>query len=835
MLLRNPRRIKSFLFLVTLAIVSLFLFGCPPFSSDDPNPVLNIQIDQSNDSLLTCDTLIVKVYSKDSSFVQEVFHGKLTDAKKLTGIELDPRVGKEFKVSIVGYKAGKMNVNKEITVLGPDKSDTKNLPVKDTIIIPASTPELTFPTDTTILEGDTLRIQVLVTNPWTVSPVFALSGAPTGAAIDANGIFTWKPSGDQGKVEPYAFLITYSSGNKKIEKGISIIVRPLYRPPELTFPTDTTIQEGDSLRIQVLVTNHWTASPVFALSGAPTGAAIDANGLLNWKPNGNQGKPEPYAFLITYSSADKKIEKGISILVRNVNRPPKITLIPDQKGKVNEILTFKVEASDLDQDSITLSASSLPTGSTFSNGTFTWKPAEGQNGNYSAKFKAFDGRDSDMVAVLLTIGDIDVPPPLTLKIVSPSKDTTVNVLSITITYLVNSISVQRIIVLKDIKTKIFIDTTVLGRTAFDTVTITLDTDPPGKPKVSGTTPVSVLTPTWHWGSGGGGNGTYRYKLDMDDMTTATSTKDTSIVWLKDLDPGTHNLFVQERDDVGNWSGSGRFAVRIDTTRPAAPIVTFSVTSPTNNTQPTWNWTSEGTDLSGNYRFNLDVPDLKTGATISRTASFTPTKGQELKEGAHVLYVQTQDSAGNWSNTGSASLKVDLTPPAMPVFDTLPKSPLNSVKPTWIWKSGGLSGSGSYRCKLEDSTLDIGSTIVDAGRFTPPSNLTEGAHILYVQERDSAGNWSRIASRPLVLALRGPIGKSAIAFGFGCYFPSLVLTADDVPYVAFEETDLVDERTNASVMRWSGTAWSYVGSRRFSDGLHSMIKCSTHPGKLRWVF
>jgi hypothetical protein len=87
---------------------------------------------------------------------------------------------------------------------------------------------------------------------------------------------------------------------------------------------------------------------------------------------------------------------------------------------------------------------------------------------------------------------------------------------------------------------------------------------PNPPVVSGPSLTNDSTPTWTWVSGGGGgNGTFRYKLDDADLTTgATETTSTSFTPAADLSDGVHTLYVQERDDAGNWSASGPFAITV---------------------------------------------------------------------------------------------------------------------------------------------------------------------------------------------------------------------------------------------------------------------------------
>jgi len=105
-----------------------------------------------------------------------------------------------------------------------------------------------------------------------------------------------------------------------------------------------------------------------------------------------------------------------------------------------------------------------------------------------------------------------------------------------------------------------------------TETYTIDLTAPNSPIVStaDTSPTNNKTPEWRWASGGnGGNGTYRYKLGNADLTTgATETKSRSYVPEFELVDGGYTLYVQERDEAGNWSSSGSCSIVIDTVPPA---------------------------------------------------------------------------------------------------------------------------------------------------------------------------------------------------------------------------------------------------------------------------
>jgi hypothetical protein len=796
-------------------ILLLTLASC--LTPDERGQVLTMEITEKNDSLLTYDTLIITVHSKDGTFSQEVFHAKLRDPKQVASLPLDPRVGEDYTVTIVGFKNGKMGVNKEVTFIGSGYQ-SKDLPIKpDTVVIIPELPEIVVPSDTFIAEGDSLRLRLSVRNGWTGKTTLTLKDANLGASLDTAG-----------------------------------------RGP------------GD--------------------------------GYFTWRPTFDQGRSEPYGVTFIYATADKKVEKIVRIKVLNVNRPPRLATIPDQKVKENETLAFKVEGSDPDHDSLRLTALDLPTGAIFTTGNFTWKPSEGQAGNYSITFRAFDNADSDWVTVLITVGNVEPPPAVTVKITSPSQDTIVNITPITVFYSVNGTALQRKVDLKDGKTRVRIDTTILGRSGFDTVIVTLDTIPPSAPIVSASSPVRTRTPAWAWIGGGNGSGLYRYRLDSDDMSGSTTVTTTAYTASKDLDVGTHTLYVQERDAAGNWSASGRRAVRIDTTKPAAPTVTVSPTSPSNNPIPTWSWSSLGDDLNGLYRYKLDTNDFRAGGTETETTHFAPEKA--LKEGIHTLYVQQQDSAGNWSNAGSASINVDLAPPGKPVFtptqssptnnsrpawnvssgggaaffrlklddtnftqgakagsfvsftpdsalsngphilygqerdsagnwsgiqsstiivdlvpptapvfDPTPSSPLNSLQPSWTWRSGG-GGIGTYRFKLDYSIFTKGADTIKSALFKPAMALSEGLHFLYLQERDSAGNWSGTSSRALVLSTRKALGGIGITPD-AAYELKLAFSKDGTtPYLGFRDAANGDK---ATVMRFNGTSWEILGKAGFTSG------------------
>ncbi|MCX5768964.1 MAG: Ig-like domain-containing protein [Candidatus Hydrogenedentes bacterium] len=271
--------------------------------------------------------------------------------------------------------------------------------------------------------------------------------------------------------------------------------------------------------------------------------------------------------------------------------------------------------------------------------------------------------------------------------------------------------------------------------------VTIDVTSPTPPIVSAPARTSSLRPMWTWVSGGGGNGTYRYQFDSEAGDWSDPTTVLSFVPDTDLAEGDYTLYVQERDDASNWSASGSATVSVEPNAPGAPVVTSPQV--TNNPQPTWTWVSGGG--SGNYRYQLDTD---AGAWTETTdTSFTP---DPLGEGYHTFYVQEASATEVWSGSGSSTTLVDLTAPNAPAV-TGPAITADAT-PTWTWTSGG-GGNGTYRYQLDSSTGAWTET--SATEFTPDTDLSTGPHVLFVEERDDAGNWSPPGSWSVSIKLAGP--------------------------------------------------------------------------------
>ena len=81
---------------------------------------------------------------------------------------------------------------------------------------------------------------------------------------------------------------------------------------------------------------------------------------------------------------------GVSLILNN--KPPVMATIADQTVKEGQALSFQITAKDPDNDPLTFSATSLPSGATFtsSNRQFDWTPSYTQSGEYHVTFFVTD-------------------------------------------------------------------------------------------------------------------------------------------------------------------------------------------------------------------------------------------------------------------------------------------------------------------------------------------------------------------------------------------------------------------------------------------------------------
>ena len=264
---------------------------------------------------------------------------------------------------------------------------------------------------------------------------------------------------------------------------------------------------------------------------------------------------------------------------------------------------------------------------------------------------------------------------------------------------------------------------------------------------------------------------------------ATSFSWTSTVpWTIPAGDGTKTVYVQFQDGAGNWSSPVSDDILLDTTGPAGSVSINGGAGTTNDTAVTLDVTA--TDAGVGVVSNVRIANAGTmsGGLLSDasavTSAYAATKDWNLApgpDGPRTVWVQWQDSLGNWSGASTDSINV---------ADTV--APIGNVV-----INGGAPGVRTLNVNLnfpstsaDVTEVDVSNSPTMAGATThipfaasipwtlnPP--LTNGAlKSVYVIFRDGAGNTSALiagkaysASVTVKVDLTKPVMHSPVKAGY----------------------------------------------------------------------
>ncbi len=207
------------------------------------------------------------------------------------------------------------------------------------------------------------------------------------------------------------------------------------------------------------------------------------------------------------------------------------------------------------------------------------------------------------------------------------------------------------------------------------VSLTIDNTAPDVPELTSPADGLIIKPSaaiLNWTDETDTNGpvTYRYKSSWSGGNYGpVSTGTISQINASGSSSRVYNWQVQACDSLGNCSAwSGPWEVTIDGTNPTNPGTPVStVTSPTNQTTITWNWTAATDVLSGikDYLWNLwKGVTLKLSGTTTNT--YQSIDLSSYGDGDFTFDVRSEDNASNVSGVStSAATTVDTVVPATP--------------------------------------------------------------------------------------------------------------------------------------------------------------------------
>jgi PKD repeat protein len=260
--------------------------------------------------------------------------------------------------------------------------------------------------DQSVAENSQLSFTVTASDPDGDTVTYSAQSLPTGAVFTGQD-FTWTPDYDQAGTYQVTFIA--SDGTLQDSLTANITVTDTNRAPVLTSITNKSVPEDSLLTFTVNAADPDEDTVTYTAQGLPIGAAFTGQ-TFTWTPDYDQAG----TYQVTFIASDAALQDSLTvdITVTETNRAPVLTPIANILRPEDSLLTFNVDATDPDEDTVTYTAQGLPTGAQFTGQTFTWTPDHTQAGTYQVTFIASDGMDQDSQTISVIITNTNRAPVL---------------------------------------------------------------------------------------------------------------------------------------------------------------------------------------------------------------------------------------------------------------------------------------------------------------------------------------------------------------------------------------------------------------------------------------
>ena len=224
---------------------------------------------------------------------------------------------------------------------------------------------------------------------------YGLISAPAGAAIDANGVFTWTPTQlESPSTNTITTVVTNNNPFDLVNPQLTatnsfvVVVKEVNMAPVLSVVPPQTVNELTALVLTNAATepNIHSTTTGYGLLSPPAGATIDANGVFRWTPAQTESPSTNIIMTVVtnsnpYDAVNPHLTatNSFTVVVKEVNVAPALPPIGPQA--VNEltalVLTNAATEPNIHSTTTGYGLLSPPAGATIdANGVFRWTPAQ---------------------------------------------------------------------------------------------------------------------------------------------------------------------------------------------------------------------------------------------------------------------------------------------------------------------------------------------------------------------------------------------------------------------------------------------------------------------------
>jgi len=272
--------------------------------------------------------------------------------------------------------------------------------------------------DRVVAVGETLEIEAQATDPDGDDLTYSVYGdIPPGAKFNKTShVFTWVPL-QADKTVYLTFVVSDDDAMDRETVEIKVVAEKIGHPPVFDKVSDQKVQAGAPFSLQLSASDLDGDTLEFGIAGQkpPMSEMNPVTGLFTWNP---PAELDQTVVEVTFVVSDGVFKDDLKVrfLVGEVagGSPPEFVALADQSAEVGKALSFTVNASDPEGQSVTLKVESgLPAGAYFdsSSGVFQWTPGAGDAGHTVAvKFSASDGQFTSFLTVQINVSTGTLPP-----------------------------------------------------------------------------------------------------------------------------------------------------------------------------------------------------------------------------------------------------------------------------------------------------------------------------------------------------------------------------------------------------------------------------------------
>lgn len=277
------------------------------------------------------------------------------------------------------------------------KTRTKNVNVN---VVNNSAPVLGAIGNKIINESQLLEFDVSATDDDDDDLTVNATNLPSGASF-ADETFSWTPGHDDAGVYNMTFRVKdiFDAGDSET---ITITVDDANQAPEINIP-DQQLPENSNKTINLTdYSSDGDNDPLtYSIINKTINCTVSGELLLIIPKQGWHGVA---MCAVQASDGTDSGSDEFNVNVTELNDPAEI-IADGKEGWKTYNLLFAVNASDPENDTVTLWAEEIPAGAVFVNGTFNWTPGPGQHGIHAVVFKANDGNSNSSKEINITVHD----------------------------------------------------------------------------------------------------------------------------------------------------------------------------------------------------------------------------------------------------------------------------------------------------------------------------------------------------------------------------------------------------------------------------------------------